>query len=111
MNAGIFYDKPQENTVPSWLLPCTCNTQKCHCNARLKPDILCIQGLEHNNHPPDTPTQDITIQFVEFTYCNDRCSPETIETPYSLYWEISRVLGGWLFFSLLIFCVNSAQFK
>ena len=61
MNAGTFNDKPPENTVPPWLLPCTCNTQKCHCNARLKPNLLCVQGLEHNSHPPDTPTQDITI--------------------------------------------------
>ena len=25
---------PQENTIPTWLLPCTCDTQRCHCNAK-----------------------------------------------------------------------------
>ena len=33
MNAGIYNDSPQENTIPAWLLPCTCNTPRCHCNA------------------------------------------------------------------------------
>ena len=27
MNAGIYNDSPQENTVPAWLLPCTCDTK------------------------------------------------------------------------------------
>ena len=30
MNAGTFNDNPQENTVPNWLLPCTCGSQRCH---------------------------------------------------------------------------------
>ena len=38
MNAGTFNNNPQENTVPPWLLPCTCEQQRCHCNARFKPD-------------------------------------------------------------------------
>ena len=33
MNAGTFNNKPQENTVPEWLLPCICGTQRCQCNA------------------------------------------------------------------------------
>jgi hypothetical protein len=28
MNAGTFNNKPPENTVPPWLLPCNCNIQK-----------------------------------------------------------------------------------
>ena len=56
MNAGTHNDTPQENTVPPWLLPCTCSTQRCHCNARLKPDILCIIGHPHNHpSPPQKP--------------------------------------------------------
>ena len=30
MNVGTFNDNPQENTVPNWLLPRTCGTQRCH---------------------------------------------------------------------------------
>ena len=51
MNAGTFNDNPQENTVPNWLLPCTCGTQRCHCNSRFKPDILCVKGLPYQNTP------------------------------------------------------------
>ena len=85
MNAGIFNNNPQENTVPPWLLPCTCETQQCHCNARLKPDILCVRGLPYNDPPPDHVKHEYTIQFIEFTYCNDRFSPITIENKIAKY--------------------------
>ena len=76
MNAGIYNDSPQENTVPAWLLPCTCATHRCHCNARLKPDILCVIGHPHNSPPPEAPKPDITIQYIEFTYCNEGSMPK-----------------------------------
>ena len=78
MNAGTFNNNPQENTVPSWLLPCTCNQQRCQCNARFKPDILCIKGLPYHSPPPLNPDDNLTIQFIEFTFTNDIISPETI---------------------------------
>ena len=68
MNAGTFNNNPQENTVPPWLLPCTCERQRCHCNARLKPNLLCIKGLPYQNGPPIAPTDNLIIQFIEFTY-------------------------------------------
>ena len=74
MNAGTFNNNPQGNTVPPWLLPCICGPQRCQCNARLKPDILCIKGLPYQNTPPSTPTNHLTIQFIEFTYTKDRFS-------------------------------------
>jgi hypothetical protein len=79
MNACIYNDSPQENTLPTWLLPCTCDTQRCQCNARLKPDILCVIGHPYNSPPRAAPTPEITIQFKEFTYCNDMFSTETRE--------------------------------
>ena len=85
MNAGTFNNNPQENTVPPWLLPCTCETRRCHCNARLKPDILCVRGLPYNDPPPDQVNQEYTIQFIEFTYCNNRFSPITIENKIDKY--------------------------
>ena len=54
MNVGTHNDLPQENTVPPWLLSYICGTQRYHCNARLKPDILCIIGHSYN-HPPRIP--------------------------------------------------------
>jgi hypothetical protein len=53
MNAGKTNEQSQENTVPNWLLPCTCNNQsnKCQCNAKLRPDILCIRNHPDNSEP------------------------------------------------------------
>ena len=78
MNAGTFNGNPLENTVPSWLLPCTCGLQRCHCNARFKPDIICVKGLPYQENSPTTLENNLKIQFIEFTYCNDRFSSETI---------------------------------
>ena len=71
MNACTFNDNPQENAVPTWLLPCTCGTQRCHYDSRFRPDILCVKGLPYQNESPTNIDQTLTIQFTEFTYCND----------------------------------------
>ena len=47
---------PQENTIPTWLLPCTCGAQRCHCNVMFKLDILCVIGHMYNHPPPEAPT-------------------------------------------------------
>ena len=61
MNAGTFNDNPPENTVPPWLLPCTCGLQRCHCNARFKPNIICVKGLPYQANP-QLPLK-ITLKF------------------------------------------------
>ena len=78
MNARTFNNNPPKNTVLPWLLPCTCGLQRCHCNARFKPDILHIKGLSYQENPPTAPINSLKIHFIEFTYCNDRFSLETI---------------------------------
>ena len=75
MNVGTFNDNPLENTVPTWLLPCTCGLQRCHCNARFKPDIICVKGLSYQANPPTIPGNNLKIQIIEFTYYNDKFSP------------------------------------
>ena len=45
MNAGIFNDKPQENTIPSWLLPCTCNTQNATVMPALNPTSYALKDF------------------------------------------------------------------
>jgi hypothetical protein len=77
MNVGKTDEHTQENTVPQWLLPCTCNnqTQRCQCNAKLRPDIMCIRNHPYNVEPPTEPSPTLTVQFIEFTYCNDRFTP------------------------------------
>ena len=49
-----------------------CLQQRCHCNAWFKPDLLCINELPHQSTPPPHPTDNLTVQFIEFTYTNDR---------------------------------------
>ena len=78
MNAGIFNNNPQDNTVPPWLLNCTCRNQRCHYNARFKRDIMCVKGLPYQTNPPIGLDNNLTIQFIEFTYCNDRFSSKII---------------------------------
>ena len=85
MNAGAFNNNPQENTVPPRLLACTCEQQRCHYNARFKPDIFCIKVLPYKNVPPSNPSDNLTIQFIEFTYCNDSFPQETIENKIQKY--------------------------
>jgi hypothetical protein len=81
MNAGKSDGQNHKNTVPNWLLPCICNnqTQRCQCNAKLKPDILCIRNHPYNAEPPTGPNSTLTVQFIEFTYCNDRYSTDKIQ--------------------------------
>ena len=59
MNASTYNRLRQDNIVPTWLLPCTCGAQRCHCNARFKPNILCIIGHPYNHPPPK-----LVIQFI-----------------------------------------------
>ena len=97
MNASTYNERPPENTVPTWLLPCTCDSPRCHCNARLKPDILCLLGHPFNSPPPEAPTTTITIQFIEFTYCNDRFSDETRTRKLNKYQPLidDVIAKGW----------------
>jgi hypothetical protein len=61
-----------------WLLLYTCSTQRCHCNAQLKPDTLCIKGLPYEAPTPNHIDPNFTIQFIKFKYGNDRFSQEAI---------------------------------
>ena len=104
MNAGIYNDSPQDNTITAWLLPCTCDIQRCHCHTRFKPDILCVIGHPYNSPPPTAPTQEITIQYIEFTYYNDRFFAETFERKTAKYQPLinSLITRGWIVAPLIV---------
>src|SRR6202049_690299 len=95
---------PKKILSPNWLLPCTCNTQRCHCNARFRPDILCVKGLPYQKDPPIDVDPNLTIQFIEFTYCNDRFSPEAIEAKINKYKPLidSIASRGWKIEPLIV---------
>jgi transposase-like protein len=52
INAGNQNFRPQDNTIPQWLLQCTCPTTTCTCLARLRPDILCLLGAPTDIQTP-----------------------------------------------------------
>ena len=45
ISVDIFNDNSPRGIILPWLLPCIYITQKWHCNARPKLDILCVRGL------------------------------------------------------------------
>jgi hypothetical protein len=111
MNAGKTDDQPQENTLPHWLLPCTYHNQinRCQCNAKLRPDILCIRNHPYNVEPPNQPNPTLTVQFIEFTYCNNRYSPDKIDEKTIKYEGLIDDIKarGWKVDPLLVLIVGS----
>jgi len=88
INTGRTIDKQQENTVPTWLLTCRCidPAHNCNCGAKQRPDMLLILNHPHDSPPPNEPQPNLIIQFIEFTYCHDKFSPDIItqkETKYN----------------------------
>ena len=62
-----------------------CCQQRCHCNARFKPDLLCVKGLPYQSLPPTELNENLTIQSIEFTYSNDRIPNDTTTKKTSKY--------------------------
>ena len=104
MNTGYFNSNPPENIVPNRLLPCICSTPRCQCNARLQPDLLCIQGLPHLHNPPDSIDPSLTIQFIEFTYTNDQYPKDKINAKTIKYQPLLGTIQalGWKVAPLLV---------
>jgi hypothetical protein len=109
MNVGTFHDTPPDNIVPPWLLPCSCGPHRCHCHACLKPDLLCVCGLAYNNPPPTQPNPAFIIQFIEFAFCNDRFSPDTIALKTTKYQPLLDSIHshGWTIAPLIIITVGT----
>ena len=97
MNTSTFNNNPLKNTVPLWLLSCSCNTQRCYCNARYKPDILYVTGFAYKSQPPNEPNPNLQIQFIEFTYLNGGFSIETIQQKMTKYIPLLEDISnrGW----------------
>jgi hypothetical protein len=75
----------QDNTIMPWILSCTCNTTQCECLAKLRPDIIYIQGVAYEQNGPLTCTLDLTIQIIEFTFTHDRFLDQAIQTKENKY--------------------------
>ena len=97
-------NNPLENIISPWLFPCTCEHQRCHYNARFKLNIIYIKTLPYHANPQAAPENNFKIQFIEFTYCNDKFSPKTITTKTEKYqylidnitnrrWNVELLIG------------------
>jgi len=60
--------------------------------------------LSYQNDPPTDVDPNLTIQFIEFTYCNDKFSPETIEAKNNKYKPLidSIASRGWKIEPLIV---------
>ena len=72
INTGNQHGNHQDNTILLWILSYTCNTTWCECLAKLRLDIIYIQGDAYEQNGPLIPTPDLTIQTIEFTCTYDR---------------------------------------
>ena len=90
-NACNINNTSQEQTVPEWLINCSCPQVPCQCHARLRPDILCVIGAPNHTTTPLTPSHTTTIQFIEFTYCHDRFPDQAITQKHSKYDPLTRL--------------------
>jgi hypothetical protein len=80
VNVGNQHGNYQDNTIPPWILSCTCNTIRYECLAKLRLDIVYIQGITYEQNGPLIPTLDLTIQFIESTFTHDRFLDQAIQT-------------------------------
>ena len=96
-NAGNLNNTNQQQTVPNWLLECTCPQTPCQCQARLQPDILCIIGAPNHTSTPLLPTPTHTAQFIEFTYCHDRFPEQALTQKHTKYDPLINAIQnkGW----------------
>ena len=84
-NACINNNKSPDQTIPQWLLRCTCLQPPCLCLAKLRPDILCLLGPLNNTPTQITPSPTITTQYIEFTYCHDIFIDQAIGHKHTKY--------------------------
>ena len=84
-NAGHLNNKPPEQTIPEWLLKCTCTQTPCQCQAKLRPDILCIIGASNHTQTPISPSPISIVQFIEFTYYHDRFPDQALTHKHNKY--------------------------
>ena len=84
-DACYLNNKPLKQTIPNWLLKCTCSQPTCQCQAKLRPDNLCIIGTPNLTKTPISPSPTHIVQFIKFTYCHNRSFNQTVTHKYTKY--------------------------
>ena len=89
-NAGKIHNTTPEQPILQWFLQCTCPQSTCQCQAKLRPDILCILGAPNQVQVPIIPSHTHTIQFIEFTYYHDRFLEQALSHKHTKYDQLSQ---------------------
>ena len=65
--------------------------------------------IPYKNEPPTNIDQNLIIQFIEFTYCNDKLSPETLEAKANKYRPLIENITarGWKINPLIIITADA----
>ena len=87
----------QEQTIPYWLINCTCPQMNRQCQAKLRPDVLCVLGAPNHTSTPLLPSHTHTIQFIKFTYCHDRVLEQALTQKHAKYDPLIHTIWskGW----------------
>ena len=85
INAGNQHGNHQDNTIMLWTLSYTCNTTWCECLAKLRLDIIYIQGVAYEQNGSLISTPNLTVQIIEFTFTHDRFFDQAIQTKEDKY--------------------------
>ena len=91
MNVGTHLGSPPKNIIPPWLYPCLYSTRPCHCLPTLRLDILVITTTS----PEKTKyygTQNLSLQFIEFTLCQDHNPTPTTQQKNVKYQPLINAL-------------------
>ena len=96
--AGTIKSKTPDNTIPSWLLPCTYYLPSSQYHAKLRLGMLCVIGSPPSAHPLLHQISNLKIQIFEFTCCNERFSIKATVRKLNKYYVVLLLLlsqQGW----------------
>ena len=96
-NACNSNNQPPNPTITNMLLRCMCPQRPCQCQAKLRPDILCVIGAPNQIQTPISPSPNYTIQLIEFTYCHDRFPEQVLTHKHTKYGPLNNSIqnNGW----------------
>ena len=100
MNAKTHNIQSWETTLPIWLLP----------GIWFKHGLLWVIGHPYNHPPRGNPTPEFIMQFIKFTYCNDRFATEALESKTTKYQPLINniIINEWSV-TLVIFLAARAR--
>ena len=72
-------------------------SKPCQCQAKLRPDILCMIRAPNQTRLPICPSSNHTVQFIEFTYCHDRFPEQALTHKHAKYDPLNNTIrsNGW----------------